>query len=96
MDAQVENHLGDSISYKVAGSDPTAPPTIMLGFLELIIDDVDAIKRQWQLQISRRYLPTGPKRGDVLTSPRLAGLYKPSQDTPTLDGDAWLFIIQKA
>lgn len=96
MDAQVENHLGDSISYRVAGSDPAAPPVIMLGFLELIIDDVDAIRRRWQLQISRRYLPTGPKRGDVLTSPRLAGPHKLAQDTPTLDGDAWLFIIQKA
>lgn len=96
MDAQVENHLGDSISYKVAGTDPAAPPVIMLGFLELIIDDVDAMRRRWQLQISRRYLPTGPKRGDVFTSSRLDGAHKLSQDTPTLDGDAWLFNIQKA
>lgn len=96
MDAQVENHLGDSISYRVAGSDPALPPVTMLGFLELTIDDTDAMRRRWELQISRRYLPTGPKRGDVFTSPRLDGPHKLSQDTPTLDGDAWLFNIQKA
>lgn len=99
MDAQVENRLGDSISYSLAG----APPKIIRGFINIFTDEGaieggDPIKKRWYVEINRTLLPRPPSNADRITHPKLDGTYKPS--TSTLSGGNtardYVFGLQKA
>lgn len=106
MDAQVDEHLGDSITYKIDGvalerteGDPTVP-----GFLGLFSDDgalIEGITPQqmrWQLKIAVTWLPpTGPSMRHVITAQRLGMVnHRPGPSTKTEDGRYWIIDLQRA
>ena len=97
MDAQVENHLGNSISYTDANGDEHQ----VTGFLTFAgsadgIEGLDPIRRQWHAKISMAQLPAGPASMKRITSPLLPTVYRPAADTIDNDGHDWLFDLQKA
>lgn len=97
MDARVEDHLGDSISYSRNGE----APVIIRGFINLFTDDgaiegADPIRRRWTVSINKAKLDR-PLATDRLTHPKLGPLtYKPSTGTITGEGRDWVFGLQKA
>lgn len=107
MDAQVDEHLGDSITYKIDGvplarrdGDPTVP-----GFLGLFSDDgalIEGITPQqlrWQLKIAVTWLPAnGPSMRHTVSAPGLGNnmVYRPGPSTKTEDGRYWIIDLQKA
>lgn len=106
MDAQVDDVLGDSITYEIEGTplertdgDPTVP-----GFLGLFSDDGGLIEgitpqqQRWQLKIAVGWLPTGPSLKHIVKAARLgAGIrYRPGPSVKTEDGRYWIIDLQKA
>ena len=104
MDAQVDNLLGDSISYTANGTllsraegDDTVP-----GFLGLFSDDgsiVDSITPQiqrWQLKIAVSWLPdSGPSARDTIEHAKLPAPMRPGPSNKTEDGRYWIIDLQR-
>ena len=104
MDAQVDNHLGDSITYNVNGvpverapGDPTIP-----AFLMLMSDDgglTDQITpglERWQLKVAKRFVPVRPSLRDSVEHAKLGSRMRVAANTAVDDGDYWLCELQKA
>lgn len=105
LDAQVDNGLSDSITYKVDGvpierapGDPTIP-----GFLNFEADDgglIEGITPQvmrWRLKVPAQYLPAGgPSMAHTIESPKLDGVYRPGPSNKSNDGTHWLCDLQRA
>lgn len=97
LDAQVGNHLGDSISYAVNG----AAACTLKGFLFLITDDglsggIDAIPKRWKCKIDKSELADKPRAADRITAARLGAVtYRPTVETLTDSGNAYIFDLQK-
>jgi hypothetical protein len=102
MDAQVDRHLGDSITYHSAGvlvHDDLGNPTIP-GFLvdlndEGGFDGVQPLHCRWQLKISKRFVPTISMK-DTITAAKLDGTYRPAANNPISGGAYWITDLQKA
>jgi hypothetical protein len=106
MDAQVDNHLGDSITYSINGvpverapGNPTVP-----AFLSFYGDDggmTESINPQiqrWRLKINRKYLPAGgPSMRHLIESPKLGAIrYRPMAANAESDGEYWICDLQPA
>ncbi len=105
MDAQVDHHLGDSISYKRDGTliERSAGVLTIPGFLELLADDggmsgISPGRSRWQLKVRKSYLPGGvAKASDVITAAKLGGTnYRPGPNSITDDGSYIIMDLQKA
>jgi len=97
LDAQVENHLGDSISYSRNGE----APVIIRGFVLSNSDDdnvggTDPQKLRWRVQINKSRLPEPPTTRDRITHRRMPGIWKPTNGTIIADGRDWFFDLQRA
>lgn len=102
MDAQVDNHLGDTISVTLLdGTQRT-----LLGFARINgsgmgAEGMDPIQILRHVKIDKTpdniaALPDGPASIKRLTTARFPGLYKPAADSIDDDGAAWIFDVQKA
>lgn len=101
MDAQVGNHLGDSIS--VTYRDLSTQ--VVLGFLTASVDgigveNIDPSKLLWHVKVDKARLAAGAKTPtDIarIESPKLGvQKYRPSTDTIDTDGVSWIFDLQRA
>lgn len=97
MDARVDNDLGDSITYTIAGV-----PTVLNGYLKRDadnggIDGIQPLNSRWFAKIRRSLLPAdGPKQAHTLESPKLDGRYRPGPTLVDDDPDYWVFDLQRA
>lgn len=105
MDAQVDNVLGDSITYKVGGvaieSSPGVPT--IPGFLGLFADDGGPIEginpavMRWQLKVAVSWLPAGgPSLSHTVESPKLGVVHRAGPWNKTEDGRYYIIDLQKA
>jgi hypothetical protein len=102
MNAQVEKHLGDSISIELSAGAFTP----IQGFVSrsndgLDVDGISPIRARWHVKILQTaenvaLLPAGPASIRRLTSSILDTVYKPAAGTIADDGTAWSFDLQKA
>jgi hypothetical protein len=96
MDAQVDNRLGDSISYK---REEDADYLTVKAFL--VFDAADSVgyaPRDPVRQIVRLKIAKSvrtPKMSDRIRSPLLDGTYRPINGTPLTAGRYWLADLQK-
>lgn len=102
MDAQVDNGLGDSISYVPEGaSEPLGDNGIIHGFISMWgdgggADGIDPAAIRWFAKIKKTHLPHRPKRGDRLTAAKLGGTpYQPQASNHMDNGDYWIFDIAR-
>lgn len=102
MDAQVDEDLGDSISYRVRANQPplervAGSPTIP-GFLILRNPELDLGRPStWTCKVHRKWLPDeGPVRENRISHAKLPGVMRPATDTIDDDGDYYLFNLQMA
>lgn len=97
MDAEVDERLGDSLSYKR----PADPAYVAKkGFITFEEPPegwgpLDSAKGRTYLKISKAQLPTEPSKADRITSPKLTGTWRPLNVQPSVGGRAWLAEIQK-
>lgn len=102
MDAQVDDGLGDSIIYKIAGEIVETAPT---AFLIEISDDgayfgeaggIQAGEVRWRMKIRKLALPERPSMRHEVTAAKLDGRYRPAANNPIDGGDYWIVDLQKA
>jgi len=104
MDAQVDDGLGDSITYKINGvplerapGDPTIP-----GFISDFADDgglyesVQPLAHRWRLKVRKDLLPHRPSMKDIVENPKLDGPYRPGPDNSIDGGAYWIVDLQRA
>lgn len=107
MDAQVDRHLGDSITYIVAGVPLESAPGVptIPGFVNLVNADgssagtlqgVDPQEHRWTCKVHKRFLPDGPDIRHRIQHGRLPAVMRPATDTIDDDGSYWLFDLQAA
>lgn len=101
MDAQVDRHLGDSITYKVAnvavqdeGGNATIPAFLILESDDGGISGITPLSRRWLVKVAKRYVPV-MKMSDTIESPKLDGKYRPMANNPTSYGAYWVAEIQR-
>ena len=102
MDAQVDNGLGDSISYVPEGASvPLGENGIIHGFIlmwgdECRGDGIDPAMIRWYAKIKKTLLPHRPKKGDRLTCAKLGATpYQPMASNHADTGDYWIFDIAR-
>lgn len=102
LDAQVDNRLGDSITYKIDGVPVELDSSSILpAFLTFIGDDggfdgLSPLQSRWRLKIRKSLLPVRPAAKHVITAAKLDGPYRPGANVPADGGDYWLVDLQKA
>lgn len=107
MDAQVDRHLGDTITYIVDGAPLESTPGVpgIPGFILLVNADgsfagtlqgFNPHEQRWKCKVHKRYLPDGPDIRHRIQNRKLTGTYRPAADTIDDDGDYFLFDLQKA
>ena len=103
MDARVDNHLGDSISYSINGvpledeaGNPTVPGFLNLEADGLSMDGITSVPTRWTLKLAKQYLPAGPKMQHRVTAAKLDNLiYRPGAFVSSADGAYWLMDLQR-
>jgi hypothetical protein len=108
MDAQVDNGLGDSITYWIGGVRVEPEPGVFTfpAFLIDYADDgggvglngtVSPLATRWQLKIRKDALPGNvrPSLAHKITAAKLDGPYRPAANNPIDGGDYWICDLQK-
>lgn len=102
MDAQVDKHLGDSITYKINGvavqdeaGNATVPAFLILQSDEGGWDGVKSLQRRWQMKIAKRYVSAISMKHTVQAA-KLDGIYRPAANNPVSSGAYWVTDLQKA
>jgi hypothetical protein len=102
MDAQVDDRLGDSITYEINGVPVVGATT---AFLLDYADDgggmglggtVAPLGHRWQLKIKKSLLPERPSLKHIVTAAKLDGPYRPAANNLIDGGDYWIVDLQKA
>lgn len=107
MDAQVDFHLGDSITYIVEGAPLESAPGVptIPGFINLVNADGSSAgtlqgfnphEHRWTCKVHKQFLPDGPDIRHRIQHSKLPGLQRPAADTIDDDGSYWLFDLQAA
>lgn len=106
MDAQVDDGLGDSITYRINGvpvkETPDATSDTITAFLIDLSDDggllepVQPLAHRWQLKIRKAVLPQRPSMKHIVTAAKLDGNYRPMSNNPIDGGAYWIVDLQKA
>lgn len=97
MDAQVDNGLGNSISYTPEGEQAR----VVQGFIIMYgdpggMDGIDPANIRWYAKIKKDLLPHRPRKGDRLTAAPLRNRpYQPQASQHDEGGDYWIFDIAK-
>lgn len=97
MDAQVDNHLGDSISAIMkAGGTRELVGYILHGGADAGAEGMNSMRNGWYASISKAQLPDGPASIVRMTAMKLPGVYRPAVDKIDEEGDDYVFDLQKA
>lgn len=103
MDAQVDDCLGDSITYKINGTplerapgDPTVPGFI-IDYADdgSLVDVVQPLASRWRLKIRKDVLPARPSMTHVVQATKLDGSYRPVGNTLIDGGAYWICDLQR-
>ena len=98
MDAEVDIHLGDSISYSIGG----APAVTILGFVidahpdsDMGLTAHDGFPLRKRVKVNRADVPS-PTRADRIVADRLGdGVFRPRTPKPEVAGRYYIFEVER-